>query len=150
MPKNINCITIIITLKGTEQIKKKLHQNGMKNTVPLKGILTVTREAQNLKILRIQSQVEFRNLWVGSFKFRLIKINFVLLVKARNIFGIRVASLRMFNSYNLRLCKFHSQGDIASLCWHTMQWDLFGNFFLSRPKTPYCNVDRLLGLDVYI
>ena len=75
MPKNINFITIIITLKGTEKIKKKLHQNGMKNTVPLKGKLTVTCEAPNLKILRIQSQVEFCNLRAGSFKFWLIKIN---------------------------------------------------------------------------
>ena len=42
------------------------------------------------------------------------QINFVLLANARNIFGIRVASLKMF-TYNLRLRKFHSQGDVTSL-----------------------------------
>ena len=40
------------------------------------------------------------------------QINFVLLAKARNIFGIRVASLKMF-TYNLQLRKFHSQGNVA-------------------------------------
>ena len=40
------------------------------------------------------------------------QINFVLLANARNI--IRVASLKVF-TYNLRLRKFHSQGDVASL-----------------------------------
>ena len=37
------------------------------------------------------------------------QINFVLLENARNIFGIRVASLKMFTlTYNLRLRKFHN------------------------------------------
>ena len=55
-------------------------------------------------------------------------------MKARNIFGIRVASLKMFNSYNLWLCKFHSQGNVASLCWHTMQWELIWEIFLVKNK----------------
>jgi len=43
-----------------------------------------------------------------------LQINFVLLANARHIFGIRVAFLEMF-TYNLQLCKFHSQGDVVSL-----------------------------------
>ena len=69
-------------------------------------------------------QYEQKKLWDDNLSliwwgFRL----FVLLAKAWNIFGIRVASLKMC-TYNLWLRKFHSQGNVASLCRDTMQWDL--------------------------
>ena len=113
----ISCVTRICILKRQKETLQGLRKNMQSKMIfkdHIDRLSTDVRPNNNYDM--VCGIIFFQRFCISDlliqYNMTRFQINFVLLANARNI--IRVASPKVF-TYNLRLRKFHSQGDVASL-----------------------------------